>query len=108
VRSGCFCAQPYIQALLGVTTERAEQCQDEMIEGDHRSIPGMVRASLGLYSSTDDVETLGSALEQLVRDRERIVGLYQLRRDGTAVRADGEAPPVTFRIRDFVRDRLGR
>lgn len=108
VRSGCFCAQPYIQALLGISTERAEQCQDEMVDGDHRSIPGMVRASLGLYSSADDVEALGAALEQLLSDRERIAGLYRLRRDGTAVRADGESPPVTFRIRDFVRDRIGR
>lgn len=105
VRNGCFCAQPYIQALLGVEDERAAQCQDEMASGDYREIPGMVRASLGVYSTLEDIEALGQAIEQLLADRDRIEPIYRLHLDGTFQRAD--ELPVTFQVAKYVAGAMG-
>jgi cysteine desulfurase/selenocysteine lyase len=56
VRCGAFCAHPYVQRLLGA---------DASCEGERPN--GLVRASLGLASSADDVETFGDALEAIAR-----------------------------------------
>ena len=108
VRNGCFCAQPYIQALLGVEHERAAQCQDEMMAGDYREIPGAVRASLGVYSTLEDIDALGHAIEALLRDRAAVEAMYDLQRDGTYQPNQGDPLPATFTMNQFISDALGR
>ena len=84
VRDGCFCANPYVRDLLGCATT-----------GPPAERSGMVRASLGIYSVEADVDALGEALEALVEQQERIVGLYELGADGWALR-DGSTPASGF------------
>jgi len=103
VRNGCFCAQPYVRELLALHCDIAARYNRAMADGDRRDMPGMVRASLGIYSRPDDIAALGDALERLVRDRERVLASYQADRDGTWRRRDGAEAPSTFAIGDAVR-----
>jgi selenocysteine lyase/cysteine desulfurase len=106
VRNGCFCAQPYIQTLLGVDEVRVQQCADEQAMGDRRNIPGMVRASLGVYSTEEDIEALTDALVQLNEHKERVVALYRADADGTFRRNDGQESPPTFTMQSVVGELL--
>ncbi len=67
VRNGCFCAHPYLLHLLGFSETEAEQIRLQMIAGDRRNAPGMVRISFGLYNSTTDVDRLIEALHAIRR-----------------------------------------
>jgi selenocysteine lyase/cysteine desulfurase len=67
VRSGCFCAHPYLMKLLGYPEEEALRLRGRILSGDRREMPGMIRASFGLYNSTDDIDQLVNALERIRR-----------------------------------------
>ncbi|MCX7976748.1 MAG: aminotransferase class V-fold PLP-dependent enzyme, partial [Bellilinea sp.] len=67
VRNGCFCAHPYLLHLLGFSEEQAEQIRRQMISGDRRNAPGMVRISFGLYNSTADIDRLIEALQAICK-----------------------------------------
>lgn len=58
VRNGCFCAQPYVRELLGVG-----QALDA--QADEASLPGLVRASIGAYTSAQDIDDLTQALRDI-------------------------------------------
>lgn len=62
VRSGCFCAHPYLLHLLGLSSEEADGVRSRMLAGDRSEMPGMVRASFGLYNTIDEVDALVEAL----------------------------------------------
>ena len=62
VRAGCFCAQPGMMHLLNIPEEERAAVEAAILE---HANPGAVRASLGLYNSTDDVDLLGEALEAI-------------------------------------------
>ncbi len=102
VRDGCFCAHPYVKALLRVDEETESRYRYEMSCGDRRNIPGMVRASLGLYSTSADIEALGAALETLVKNRDHIGARYEVRRDGVYRLIDAPELPTTYRVADEV------
>lgn len=65
VRSGCFCAHPYILHLLGLNELEAEQVRSRMLAGDRSQMPGMVRASFGLYNSLEDIEAFIDAMKSI-------------------------------------------
>jgi selenocysteine lyase/cysteine desulfurase len=69
VRSGCFCAHPYVLRLLGLTSAEARGVRDRMQAHDRREMPGMVRISFALYNTLDEVERFAAALEEIVRGR---------------------------------------
>jgi selenocysteine lyase/cysteine desulfurase len=66
VRHGCFCAHPYLVHLLGIDEAGAEAVRGRLRSGEHRAIPGAVRASFGIGTSPEDVDRLAGALEELV------------------------------------------
>jgi len=102
VRDGCFCAHPYVKALLGVDEATENRYRHEVSCGDRRNVPGMVRASLGLYSTADDIEALGSALETLVSRREEMARRYRPGLDGVYRLIDAPELPTTFRVAEEV------
>lgn len=65
VRSGCFCAHPYILALLGLNPQEAKQVREQMLAGNKSDMPGLVRASFGLYNTLAEVEALAEALHKI-------------------------------------------
>jgi cysteine desulfurase/selenocysteine lyase len=71
VRSGCFCAHPYILHLLGLSPQQAHEVREQMLVGDRSDMPGLIRASFGLYNSLQDVDALVEALAHIARGEYR-------------------------------------
>jgi selenocysteine lyase/cysteine desulfurase len=65
VRHGCFCAHPYLIRLLGVGRAGLDEARAAVQRGDRSGIPGAVRASCGLGTSSEDVDALLEALGAL-------------------------------------------
>ena len=107
VRDGCFCAHPYIKALCCVDPDGERRMREALTRGDRRAMPGMVRASLGVYSTAEDIDALAEALVELGAHRERILALYQADLDGTWRRQGGPALPCTFAVADRARTWAG-
>ncbi len=85
VRNGCFCAHPYILHLLGLTPEETARVRDEMLAHDRSEMPGLVRASFGLYNTIEEVDAFVAALEKIARGEYH--GRYQ------QVKASGDYVP---------------
>lgn len=67
VRSGCFCAHPYILHLLGLSQEEAAEVRRRMMAGDRSDMPGLIRASFGLYNTLEDVDRLLDAVSRIIQ-----------------------------------------
>ena len=81
VRSGCFCAHPYIAQLLGLDRDAAMDWVERVRRGDKRGAPGMVRISFGCYSNRSDVDLTVAALQQIAAGD--IAGNYRADLDGS-------------------------
>jgi selenocysteine lyase/cysteine desulfurase len=79
VRSGCFCAQPYIAHLLHLTPA------DVLGAARARRVPGMVRLSFGGYTTTRDIDLAVDAVAHLAtpRGRASATATYAQGYDGT-------------------------
>src|SRR5688500_1236845 len=62
--TNCFCAQPYVAHLLGVSNREAARLARTSLTSDRSERPGMVRISLAVYNTLDDIDAL---VEMLVR-----------------------------------------
>ena len=67
VRSGCFCAHPYVVHLLNLAEDEASTWREQMLRGDKSNMPGMVRASFGCYNNFEDIERLVDMLQRIRR-----------------------------------------
>lgn len=94
VRSGCFCAHPYMLCLLDVPETEAAVLRQEIINRDRSRIPGAVRASFGIYNDESDIDVLCDCL-QMIAER-RYIGNYTIRRESGAWVPVG-APCFDFR-----------
>jgi selenocysteine lyase/cysteine desulfurase len=65
VRSGCFCAHPYVVHLLQLPEREREAWKDKVLAGDKSDMPGLVRASFGCYNTTTDVDHLIEMLQRV-------------------------------------------
>lgn len=85
VRNECFCAHPYVSSMMKETLWKldlngiAEDQQEAFINLKR----GMVRASLSLYNTSDDIEALISALSEVSRTFESLAENYTARPDGS-------------------------
>lgn len=60
-RSGCFCAQPYIQKLLGLSSRQIEYYK----KNPESRRPGMVRISFGLYNNRHEIDRLARVISDI-------------------------------------------
>src|SRR3990170_2631604 len=67
VRSGCFCAHPYLLHLLGLEDEEAMDVRRQIERSDRSLMPGLVRMSFGLYNTIDEVDRFIEALARISR-----------------------------------------
>ena len=67
VRHGCFCAHPLMTHLLGVPDGEARRLHADLRDGRHPQLPGAVRASVGLGTTTADIDRLVGALHEIAR-----------------------------------------
>jgi selenocysteine lyase/cysteine desulfurase len=88
VRSGCFCAHPYVVHLLQLDEDTATTWRDQLLSGDKSEMPGMVRASFGCYNNKEDVDQLVMMLHRIAADDYQ--GEY------VVDRASGEYTPVGY------------
>lgn len=83
VRDGCFCAHPYVRELLkpelwALDIDLDADDADALIQPWR----GMVRASLGLYSTDEDIEALLTGVRDLLANPDRYRTQYQVDSDG--------------------------
>ena len=81
VRSGCFCAQPYVHHLLGLDREEIDRWVQAARRDDLRVVPGLVRISLGCYNDRDDIDRAVSGLERITAGD--VSGTYHQQPDGS-------------------------
>jgi len=62
VRSGCFCAHPYVMSLLGIDARGQQRIRYNLLHHRRDAVPGMVRVSFGLYNARDEIDRLVEAL----------------------------------------------
>jgi len=95
VRSGCFCAHPYVAHLLGLDDAAAATWARRVGAGALRGAPGLVRLSLGGYSNRDDVDRAVAAIHAVAAGEIR--GWYDEQPDGSFVlRCGRPALPARF------------
>ena len=68
VRSGCFCAQPYVARLLEGKEPDPAFWHRAIRDRDRSRRPGMVRISLGIYNTPDDIDALVEMLHRIARN----------------------------------------
>ncbi len=76
VRSGCFCAHPYVKSLLGITEEESKNVEAQILARDRSKIPGAVRISFGLYNRKDEIDHLCDVLKTIIKRAYK--GTYEL------------------------------
>jgi selenocysteine lyase/cysteine desulfurase len=84
VRHGCFCAHPLMTRLLDLSDAEGRRLAAALRAGRRPDLPGAVRASIGLGTTTEDVDRLIDALLEIVatgpRSRyEHLAGLDEYR-----------------------------
>ena len=94
VRHGCFCAHPYLVRLLGLGPDEIARHWDAVRHGDHRDMPGAIRASAGLSTSIDDIDRLVSAVADIASGRPTPVAYHQDPRTGDFHPEDGSTAPA--------------
>jgi selenocysteine lyase/cysteine desulfurase len=65
VRNGCFCAHPLILHLLNIKEDDAFKVRDDIIQGDKSEMPGLIRASFGLYNTIEEIDMFIDALKAI-------------------------------------------
>ncbi len=81
VRNGCFCAHPLITRLLGIPDTEVDRLTRGLRGGALPALPGAVRASIGLGTTLDDVDTLLDALHEITRTGPRVRYAYDRESD---------------------------
>lgn len=79
VRSGCFCAQPFVMSLLGLNANHA---RNRILHNRRDTVEGLVRISFGLYNTLEEIDTCVRALTSIARGQhapyavDRYTGIY--------------------------------
>ncbi len=66
VRSGLFCAHPYVEKLLHMSQKDIEAFRKD----PHLPFPGLVRISLGLYNQLEEIDIFLDAIAKIAGSRE--------------------------------------
>jgi cysteine desulfurase / selenocysteine lyase len=83
VRSGCFCAQPLVTRLLGrpeLSGFDYDALASTLRERPEARLPGMVRVSLGLCTTDEDIDALCRAIAELTAEPRPTRSLDERRR----------------------------
>lgn len=67
VRSGCFCAHPYVMQLLDLDEREVARSAREQPGRSWRVDRGLVRISLGLYNTRGEIDVLAQALRDIAQ-----------------------------------------
>ncbi|MCT4620380.1 MAG: aminotransferase class V-fold PLP-dependent enzyme [Marinisporobacter sp.] len=73
VRNGFFCAHPYCERLLGYS----EKDMAYYFDNQKALLPGMVRASIGMYNTFEEIDRLIYSLNTIVTNKNYYVKKYE-------------------------------
>lgn len=65
VRAGLFCAHPYVLKLQGTSSEKARSIMQNLRSGKRQDMPGLIRASFGIYNTLAEVNALVDVLDRI-------------------------------------------
>ena len=65
VRAGCFCAHTYVKELLHIGEEDAREYELAILDRDRSRLPGAVRASFGLYNTTEEIDSFVAMIKRI-------------------------------------------
>ncbi|MGH4016218.1 MAG: aminotransferase class V-fold PLP-dependent enzyme [Pseudonocardiaceae bacterium] len=97
VRHGCFCAHPLMMALLRISPAHRAHLYHDLSRGQPAEVPGAVRASIGLGTTSADIAHLIDALDTIATAGPR--WSYRCTPDGTDCQPDPDPrprPPLPF------------
>jgi hypothetical protein len=78
VRNECFCAHPYVkEMIIDDLLDFTSEFEDENFEEEVFLKSGMVRASVGLYNTRQDIVNLISALKNIISNKDKLSSHYQ-------------------------------
>jgi len=69
VRHGCFCAHPYVQALLDVSKKETERFISQIKQNYRAELPGAVRISFGFYNTCEEIDYLIEWLKRIAEGK---------------------------------------
>jgi len=109
VRNECFCAHPYVkEMILDDIIESFGSTPDGRQRSQYKLIAGMVRASFGLYNTSEDVETLVAALQEIAIRKEEFSRQYRINEQGDYVHRTFRMEDQNhFHVNNFVQDQIG-
>ena len=99
VRNECFCAHPYVEKMLHMThKEKINQldCLDDHLAWKVEPWMGMVRASIGLYNTKNDIDFLIRAISNIISNKTNLSKQYIINDNG-----DYEHKEFKFSSKDF-------
>ncbi|MBM7623167.1 aminotransferase class V-fold PLP-dependent enzyme [Sporohalobacter salinus] len=70
VRSGCFCAQPYLHRLLDLSKNKVEEYKEKLVRNENIKRPGLVRVSFGCYNTSKEVKRLIKGVQSIIERQE--------------------------------------
>ncbi|MCX7780500.1 MAG: aminotransferase class V-fold PLP-dependent enzyme [Negativicutes bacterium] len=73
VRTGLFCAHPYVHNLLGLTQADIEYCHMH----PDGALPGLIRVSFGLYNDRREIDRFLEVLTWIMRNKQRLIAKYE-------------------------------
>lgn len=73
VRNGCFCAQPYVQKLLNLSSKVIKS----HVNNPDLPHPGMVRISFGLYNNCNEIDQFIYMINKLVSNKDFYINKYK-------------------------------
>ncbi|WP_437601981.1 aminotransferase class V-fold PLP-dependent enzyme [Sorangium sp. So ce590] len=72
VRAGTICNHRLVRRWFGVSDEEQQAVEARIRAGDRLASYGIVRASVGIHTTLDDVDALGAALEEILAGGPRL------------------------------------
>lgn len=66
VRTGCFCAHPYLKKLLKVTDEQSRVMIQNILNDKWVDIPGAIRASFGIYNTKKEIDYFIECIKMII------------------------------------------
>jgi len=66
VRSGCFCAHPYVKSLLSLTCDQEKSMKERILARDRSQLAGAIRVSFGLYNTIEEIDELIEMIKKIV------------------------------------------
>ncbi|MEA3288420.1 MAG: aminotransferase class V-fold PLP-dependent enzyme [Candidatus Marinimicrobia bacterium] len=82
VRNQCFCAHPYVKEMMADELQSSFGSIDfGNMSDEFMRVAGMVRASFGMYSSTEDVKSLLAALKDIIEHAVEYTNHYEVNND---------------------------